>query len=161
MRDKPSLNRNINKHYKAENWHAWAHEQYLLKHRFLDIFVDVPLKLLQKLWYDASELSGYHIIKDHEACKNWYLDYVTLITMIRWRDLKEWYPIILVCIPIKVGDCSLPEICVMTFLYLSHDHVVKGNATDRIGVILLFLQIILQNLVHMQHPFWHCDTMKI
>ena len=23
--------------YKAENWHAWSHEQYFSKHRFLDI----------------------------------------------------------------------------------------------------------------------------
>ena len=31
------------------------------------------LKLLLKLWYDALHLSGYHIIKTHVSCRNWYL----------------------------------------------------------------------------------------
>ena len=39
---------------------------------YVDLYVD-PLKHLQKVWYDALPLSGYHIIKDRVASWDWYL----------------------------------------------------------------------------------------
>ena len=44
--------------YEAENWHAWSHEQYFSKHRFLDIcrcaFNLLLFPFLQNFWHEIA-----------------------------------------------------------------------------------------------------------
>ena len=37
-------------------------------------------------------------------------------SVIRSRGMKEWYPVIVVCIPTKFGCVSILESCAMNFL---------------------------------------------
>ena len=78
------------------------------------------LKIFWKLWFDALHWSWYHITKDYVSCENENFHQpsfkgCSLISMIRSRELKEWYPLILACIPNKF------------VVFISSDHVITSR----------------------------------